>query len=293
MKIIFIIGEAMSHIHIPDGVMPIWLWLTGYIIIICYVWALGISFKKNSFNKKLPLVGVFVALMIVVMSIEIVPILYHVMLDALAGIILGPVFAVLCFFIVNLFLALIGHGGVTIVGLNTIILSVGAILAYYLFHLLNDRFKNVFMAAFIATVISLFVSTWCSVGIVYLGTQNINYLLHKHEHKADSFFNFELFDHHEKGHEEDNHNIHRNKSPDIHDINNSDHEHHISEDTQHHEKHTRPLRENFFDMKRFIFLIMTFGFIGWTLEGFLTAFIVSYLNKIKPDLLEKTSNENR
>ncbi len=167
----------MTHLHIPDGILPVWLWLSGIIVVIIYLIGLGIYLRNKPFHKKLALVGVFAALMIVAMSIEVVPIAYHVKLCSLTGIILGPLFSVLTIFVVNIILALVGHGGITIVGLNTVMLSLEALTAYFGFKLLHKKIKNVFLTAFIATVFALFVATCANVGVVYLGTNNFDTLL--------------------------------------------------------------------------------------------------------------------
>ncbi|MEW5819048.1 MAG: energy-coupling factor ABC transporter permease [Cyanobacteriota bacterium] len=247
----------MSHIHIPDGVLPVWLWLSGFIIVIIYLIGMGYYLKNKPFNKKLPLVGVFVALMIIAMSIEIVPIAYHIKLDALTGIILGPLFSVLCIFIVNLILALVGHGGITIVGLNTIVLSIEAIIAYIIFKLLYKKLNKVFLSAFLATIISLFIATWGNIGVVYLSQNNIEHLMQSHESHKESFVKFSLLEHNKTNHEE-----------------------HTTEPKPNGKDNSH------FDMKKFILFLMLLGPVGWLLESLITAFILKYVSKIKPDILE-------
>ena len=160
----------MSHIHIPDGYLPLWLCILGFLIVGIYIFFLSKYIKKNEKHNKLVLVGIFSALMMVAMSLEIVPISYHVNLSALTGIILGPVFSPLAVLVTNMFLALMGHGGVTVIGLNSIVVSVEAIVAFYIFKFLNSRLKKPVFSTIVATFIALFVSTWMSVGIIYIGT---------------------------------------------------------------------------------------------------------------------------
>ena len=84
-------------------------------------------------RRKIPLLGVVAALMLVGMSTEFVPIAYHVNLSVLAGIIVGPAMGFLAAFIVDLILALFGHGGITVVGLNTLIIGAECALGYLSF----------------------------------------------------------------------------------------------------------------------------------------------------------------
>ena len=102
----------MSHIHIPDGVLPLWLVLAGWALT-----ALGVGLAayrlRNETSRGVPLLGVMAAVMLVSMSTEIVPIAYHLNLSVLAGIILGPAYGILAALVVNLFLALFGAASQT------------------------------------------------------------------------------------------------------------------------------------------------------------------------------------
>ena len=66
-------------------------------------------------------------------SVEIVPIAYHINLTVISGILLGPSLIFLATLVVNVILALFGHGGITVLGLNTLTLSIEGILGYFLF----------------------------------------------------------------------------------------------------------------------------------------------------------------
>jgi cobalt/nickel transport system permease protein len=271
----------MSHIHIPDGILPLWLWLSGIVIVVLYLIGMSVYFKKHQYNRKIALIGVFAALMLVAMSVELVPIGYHLNLAVLTGIILGPVYSVISVFIVTLLLALLGHGGITIVGLNTITISIEAICGYIFFRLFNKSIKNTFFRTFLATVIALFFSTMATIGIVYLGTSNIERMMHSHESKHSSILDFRFLS---------SENNHQDKGSHDHDLEH-DHDHDFSlsssnKDPALSKEHEQPSKGKF-DIKRFILLILIFGLIGWVIEGLITAFIVNYIHKIKPDLLEQ------
>jgi len=231
----------MSHIHVPDGVLPFWLCFCAYLIIFIYLIIFSFNFKKMELNKKIPLVGVMSALMLVTMSLEL-PIGYHVNLAALSGILLGPWLAILSIFIVNIILAFLGHGGVTVIGLNTIVVSIEAVLAYFIFKGMMRWSRKTFRSVFLATFIALFVSAWSTIGLVYLGTNNTNYLRYDDD-KAGKV-----------------HHVQKAANNDVLD----------------------------FNIKKFIFLILVLGLVGWSLESLITAFIVSYISRTKPEILENS-----
>jgi cobalt/nickel transport system permease protein len=245
-------SHKMSHLHIPDGILPFWLWFSGIIAVVIYLIFLSIHLRKQDKNKKTVLIGVFSALMILAMSIEIVPISYHVNLSALTGMILGPIYAPLAILVSNLFLAFMGHGGITVVCLNALSVSAEAILAFYLFRLLNKKFKT-YTSAFISTFLSLIVSALISIMITYAGT---GHLEAEHHHENENPNSIVRFEGAEKDHNEE----------------------------AAHEEHDE--HEEGFDIKRFALLIAMFGTVGWTLEALLTAFVVNYINKVKPEILE-------
>ncbi len=164
----------MSHLHIPDGVLPVWFWLTGYIIAAMAVALSLFMARKLDLKKKVPLLGMMSAMMLVGMSLELAPIAYHVNLSVITGILLGPWLAVVAAFIVNFILSLVGHGGVTTVGLNTIIIGFEGVMGYLLFSVFRKMAKPGVSAA-AATVITLFMSTCLMLLIVYLA--NINFSL--------------------------------------------------------------------------------------------------------------------
>jgi len=160
----------MSHIHIPDGVLPLMLWLPGWILALALVTLAGRLAERSQVRRKVPLLAVVSALMLVAMSSEIVPLAYHVNLTVIAGVLLGPVLSVIAAFIVEVVLAMLGHGGVTVLGLNTLMISAEMVLGWALFRLLVHVLsrKRVRWAAFIATVLTLATTTTLLVGLVAL-----------------------------------------------------------------------------------------------------------------------------
>jgi cobalt/nickel transport system permease protein len=235
----------MSHIHFPDGVLPVWLWASGFIVAIVIGAVLFRLTKKEALTKRLPLLGMMAAVMVLSASFEIVPIAYHVNLTVISGILLGPSLIFLATFIVNTILALFGHGGITVIGLNTLTLSIEGILGYYLFRLFWRVLKKLTLATFLATFIALLFSTFAMIGVVSLGTSHYEELIHQ---EGKGIFEF-----------------------------------HLSKEKEEH--HPGEAAEEKVNLRRFMAIVLPLGFIGWILEGVITALIAQYIRRMRPDLL--------
>ena len=101
----------MTHMHIPDGILPVWLWLSGLFLMalaLASAWSASGPWTRR---RKSPCSGAVSAVMLVAMSLEILPIAYHINFSVVAGILLGPALGFVAAFITNLILALMGHGG--------------------------------------------------------------------------------------------------------------------------------------------------------------------------------------
>ena len=236
----------MSHIHFPDGVLPLWLWASGFILAIVIGGILFRFTKKEELTRRLPLLGMMAAVMVLGASVELVPIAYHVNLTVISGILLGPSLIFLATFVVNVILALFGHGGITVVGLNTLTLSLEGILGYYLFHLFWKILKRLTPATFLATFVALFFSTSAMIGVVSLGTSHYEELIH--QEKGRGIIGFEF------GKEKEEH-------------------------------HPGQPAEEKVNLGRFISIVLPLGFIGWILEGVITTLIARYIRRLRPDLL--------
>jgi cobalt/nickel transport system permease protein len=157
----------VSHLHIPDGVIPgVWLAL-GYLLTAIALAVALWRVREADAARRLPRLGVVAALMLVGMTVEIGLIGYHLNLTVLAGILLGPWLGFVAAFLVNLILALFGHGGITVVGLNTLITGSETILGWGLFRALQARLQPRWAAA-AATIVTLLLSTTLMIGIVAL-----------------------------------------------------------------------------------------------------------------------------
>jgi ABC-type Co2+ transport system permease subunit len=160
----------MSHIHIPDGVLPAWLTAGGWILALAAVWIASAVARRGDVRRKVPLLGVVSALVLVSMSSEIVPLAYHINLTVVAGALLGPWLGIIAAFIVEVVLALLGHGGVTVIGLNTLMIAGEMVLGWALFTLFVRALGRTRLgwATGVATVLTLAVTTAALVGVVAL-----------------------------------------------------------------------------------------------------------------------------
>jgi cobalt/nickel transport system permease protein len=167
----------MSHIHIPDGVMPAWLIVLGWISAAFLLgWATR-RLRRGDIRRSVPRVGVMAAVMLVAMSTEFVPIGYHMNLTVVTGIMVGPALGIVAAFVVVLILALFGHGGITVVGLNTLVISAECALGWLLFRALTRalgaRVKSPGVLAGATTVLTLIVTTSLLIGIVALSQVDV------------------------------------------------------------------------------------------------------------------------
>lgn len=174
----------MTHMHIPDGILPVWLWLGGFVAMAIGLGMSLIRLRNMDMKVKVPLLGTLSAAMLVAMSLEIVPIAYHINLSVATGILLGPSLGFVAAFIANVMLAMIGHGGVTVLGLNTLLLGSEAVLGHAFFTLLGRRVP-VFWRAAAATVITLILTTGLLIAIVAISNVDTSAFLSEHEYDGE------------------------------------------------------------------------------------------------------------
>lgn len=249
----------MSHIHIPDGVLPAWIVLAGWVLAGVLLVLVARRVEAGE-RRRLPLLGVVSALMLVGMTVELVPIGYHINMSVIAGILLGPALAFLAAFVVDLILGLFGHGGITVVGLNTLVIGAEAAIGYYTFRaftrLLGER-ASAGLRAGLATVLSLLLSTLLMIGIVAASTVNPGEQAHHAtavEVEADQL-------------------VLRNPLGEgllVWELQPQEEEQEV----------------HGMDLATFATLVLGLGAVGWTLEAVLTGLIVGYVRRLRPDLLK-------
>lgn len=124
--------------HIPDGILPAQLCIAGYGITGFMTWhSLRKINQQSNPQESLPKASLLIATFFVASSIyiPIPPASVHLILNGLLGVILGY-FAFPAIIIGLFFQALvIGHGGLTTLGVNAAMMGIPALLAYHLFQL--------------------------------------------------------------------------------------------------------------------------------------------------------------
>ena len=120
----------MTHLHIPDGVLPLAVWLPGLALALL-VLVISAWLTHRETRTRLAFQSAMGALMLAAMAIELPlgPLEYHLSLLGPVGVLLGPAAAFQVVFVVSGMLALVGHGGLTLVGWNALVLGAGAGIA--------------------------------------------------------------------------------------------------------------------------------------------------------------------
>ena len=161
----------MSHLHIPDGVLPPQLWIAGLILAFLAL-LIAVRSTRGAGPQQIAYQSALGGIMLAVMAIPI-PITafdYCMTLAGPVGVLLGAGAAFQVSLVVTLILALMGQGGFTVVGLNALVLGAGASLArpVYVRAVAAGRTPAVAMA--IATALSQLFSSalwllvlWASV----------------------------------------------------------------------------------------------------------------------------------
>jgi cobalt/nickel transport system permease protein len=127
----------MSHLHIPDGVLPVWLWATGWLVTLLALWRTG----RHPAPQTIAYQGALGALMLAAMSLPLGPLEYHLTLAGPIGVLLGPAGALQVAFVTSVILAMFGHGGLTVIGLNTLVLTVASTGAWAAYRLWGGRMR--------------------------------------------------------------------------------------------------------------------------------------------------------
>lgn len=170
----------MTHLEIPDGVIP-WPYLllgflaTGLIVL----WA-SRQVPRAEAAARVPRVAALAALMVLGQSIPLGFIPFHLNLTVLAGILLGPALGVLAAVAVNTVLAFMGHGGITVIGLNSLVLATETVLGSVAFTGLRRRLASG-PAAAVAAAVTLVLSLVLILGVAQLAGARPWQVVHVHE----------------------------------------------------------------------------------------------------------------
>ncbi len=144
----------MSHLHIPDGVLPWPLWGSAWAAAFVILVVAGVI-ERGASPRDIAIRGSIGALVLAAMTLAIPvgPFEYHLSLLGPVGVLLGATASFEVLFIVASILAFAGHGGFTVVGLNALLLGAGAAVARPVFRLAVPR-AGVAAALAIAAAVS-------------------------------------------------------------------------------------------------------------------------------------------
>lgn len=118
--------------HIPDGILPLPVTIGGYAACACLTWGcLRVIERRADPRADIPKAALLTAAFFIssLIHLPVPPASVHLVLNGLLGVLLGP-FAVPAILIGLFFQAVMfGHGGLTTLGVNGLILALPALLA--------------------------------------------------------------------------------------------------------------------------------------------------------------------
>jgi cobalt/nickel transport system permease protein len=239
----------MSHLHIPDGLIPLPWILAGIGLTALFVYVALRALRRCDRARVVPRIATLSALMLLAMGLPVPLLGYHLNLTVLTGMIAGPAEGFIAALVVNLILALTAHGGITVVGLNTLVSGLEVCLGWLFWKSLRRAFRRPFAAAAIATVVALLISTTAMLGIVAGTAINPDLALHRHSHAETA----------------------------------DDHEHAGPEEPDDHE---RAVDRGFGSLKAFATIVYSAGAVGWAIEALVVGSIAEFITKSRPDMLD-------
>ena len=149
--------------------MPLAVWGPGLVLaLLVLAWTARLAGSES--RQRIAYQGALGALVLAAMAMEIPlgPFEYHLTLLGPIGTLLGPAGAFQVMFITSAILALVGHGGLTVVGLNALVLGGGAALARPVYEVLAKRWSTPAAMAG-ATAVAQAVSGLMWFGVVMIG----------------------------------------------------------------------------------------------------------------------------
>ena len=132
--------------HISDGVMSAPVWIGSYALSAAIIAATTRKTQPEDIPKTAIMTSVFFAASLI--HVPIGPTSVHLILNGLIGMILGPLAFVSVFLGLTLQAILFQHGGITSIGVNSLMMGLPALLAYKVFDLHKKFHFRASVAAF-------------------------------------------------------------------------------------------------------------------------------------------------
>lgn len=238
---------------VPDGVLPWWLSAGGALLAVLLVASAVRVAAREAHRRRVAPMGVMAALMVVIMSVEIVPLGYEFHGTVLAGVVIGPWLAPISALLFNLFRAILGDGALTNVGVNTCITWTEMAGGWLGFALLQRivRAGRVSLAGGVATVVGLGAGTILYLIVVALAGTDVASFGHVGTFVTDTADFGSIFAISLPGSETDQPSLPGPILP----------------------------------FTTFASLTLFAGAIGWTLEGLVTGLTLAFIVRVRPSLL--------
>ena len=119
--------------HISDGVLSTPIWVGSYIISGTIVAVTTRKIQSEDIPKTAIMTSAFFVASLI--HVPIGPTSVHLILNGLIGVLLGPLAFISIFLGLTLQAILFQHGGITTIGVNSIMMGIPALLAYKIFDL--------------------------------------------------------------------------------------------------------------------------------------------------------------
>lgn len=157
--------------HISEGVLPAGVLAAGWVVLIILLIATIWWSRKRlgNISEKVPLIAVVTAAFFVacLFKVPVPPTSLHLVLSGLVGILLGPL-SLICIFIGLLLQALLfQNGGITVLGVNSVVMGLPAIIAWLVYKALSKKTKTSISAG-LASAFSIFLSTLLLAAVFYV-----------------------------------------------------------------------------------------------------------------------------
>jgi len=145
--------------HISDGVVPTSVWIGSYVVTIGISTICAKKMKAEDMPKMAVMTSAFFVASLI--HVPLGPTSVHLILNGLVGIILGPLSFISILVGLTLQSLLFQHGGITVIGVNTITMGIPALFSWKIFNLSQKfRFRlSKIVFGVIAAAFSVFLGT--------------------------------------------------------------------------------------------------------------------------------------
>jgi len=170
--------------HISDGVLSTPIWVGGYVVSAVIIAVTTKKTQPEDISKTAVMTSVFFVASLI--HVPLGPTSVHLILNGLIGMILGPLAFVSIFLGLILQAVLFQHGGITSIGVNTLMMGLPAFLAYRIFDLHKKFYfkSNVAIFGILAGGCGIFLGSiilaifLVSTGSEFVGVAKVALLAH-------------------------------------------------------------------------------------------------------------------